>query len=212
MELRELMNSEFPREALRWKITDQSSVTDSLLNSYIPMFGIILGKYKRLGEVKYIEYFMPGKFLLWGQGNKITYFKYAFRSLATRYTYLKSNLKYDIVKGMIIDAASDKILLTIAFEKGYIPVFSEIDYSKVVVLVSQEFLNPDRKLMLNMVSKEIIGVLSAAGADVIYTADVEKWCFKKPVLDTSFETISDMRNYFSTVTKEVINGFARGQL
>ncbi len=185
--------------------------TDSLCNDYIPFYCIFFGQYKKVGDVRYLHYFLPSITQLYvtNPSNRIADFKNFMNNRLVPLPYIKTNRVYHIAKQYIAELEGDTrtllYLLVIKKEYLYDINFSNLDYSKFAILISDKFDTPERKLMFGMVKREIINPLYELGIDVIYTNNIEKWCFKQPHINLSFDTVSEMKNFFKETTKEVIN-------
>lgn len=187
-----------------------SNHASSLDNEYIPFFNLFQGHYKKVGEVRYLEYFLPKIHPSYFNAyNRIAMFKEAITNRINYVHYLKSDCRYAVAKQFIASVNNYNLtpiyLLAVKKEYVYEIDFRLLDFSQFAMFVSTDFMaDPVRRLMYNMVRKEIIDPLLNVGIDLICTTDIKKWCYKAPSIIPNFNTISEMQAYFNQTTQEVI--------
>lgn len=197
----ELIN--FNAEGKNYTI-NEISTCDNQLNLFVPFINLFSNG--ELIEINnkflyvYKNYVDSSHYLY----HKKSVYDYVFRLLNNyinnNYYFSIKDSNYIFNKGIIRSYPSNKILLCLCITNKYVfnIKIDNIDYSKFVLFINNEFKQDIHKTLFSKINKEYIIPLIEKNISIMWTNNIEDWCYKEIKSIPKFNSITEMNNYLLT--------------
>lgn len=192
------------------QVTKREPFADNLASPYVPFFALFKGTGFTISNANktvrvYSHMYYTGNYT----ANGYTNIYYAFRG-NLRGAKVSRNETVQVSKGMIQHSSFDittgehinKVVVLLAVKSSEIFNLSTnengqfTDYSKFTCFIHHDFTtDPLYKSMFAKLNKEMFPVFREKGIDLIYTNDIQKWCYKSTDVSPKIKSIPELKEY-----------------
>lgn len=156
------------------------------------------------------------------QTKRYTDFNHSLLYGHSKYPYIikneANNCTYYSCRGMLYVVKENRIniLFALVVDKNYIWEIDEdasIDYSKFCLIISKDFNNENHPLLYKRIQKDYFSLIQQnPNIDVIYTKNVNKYCFRTIKKEISFDSIDELRQYLTVGLNQTLHSLTRGDV
>lgn len=194
-------------------INSSKLICSSVDTNYIPLYSMFLNKYYTIEDFYYNVYWTPG--VSYEAVTNVDRAMDAFNQGLKPTEYVREGITYYIMKHLIYTIINGEIIVlytTIVHADYWVSItnFNNIDKTKFFYLVNQKFSDDRFKSFYLHFRKYYLLPMAAHNIDIIYTNDIQKYCFKVIESPLQFPTIASIKDYFNELNKNAIDEFING--